>query len=526
MLHLRSALIVDGTGAEPFRGDLLLEGDEITAVGPGLDTPPGARVVDADGLAASPGFIDMHAHSDTAALEGDHRAKLAQGCTSEIVGQDGLSYVPSDADTAPQLAQVLTAWNGEQAPPWRTVADYLAAVDAGSAANLGYLVPHGTVRLLAMGWDHREPTDAELARMKSLVDQGMREGALGLSAGLSYTPGMYADTAELVELCRVVAAHGGYYSPHQRSYGAGALEGYAEMLRIGRESGCAVHLAHATMNFAPNRGRANELTAMVDEAVDAGLDVTLDSYPYLAGSTMLSALLPSWTAEGGAEAQLELLRDPEQRRRIVRELDVVGTDGAHGVPVDWTGIEISGVADEGLAHLSGKSVAEAAGETAPAEFYLDLLIADRARSTCLMHVGDEDNLRHIMRHPVHTGSSDGLLHGTRIHPRAWGSFPRYLGHYVREAGVLGIAECVRHLTGAAAARAGIADRGLLAAGKKADVVLFDPDTVAAGSTYAEPRRLPEGIPYVFVNGRTVIDDGEPTGERAGRALRRNVRNHG
>ncbi|MEU6246151.1 D-aminoacylase [Glycomyces sp. NPDC047010] len=522
---IRGAEIADGTGAPLYRADVAVRGGRIAGIGERLD---GAEVIDAGGLVLAPGFIDMHAHSELAVLtDPDHLAKLGQGVTLEVLGQDGLSYAPVDDTTAPQMRDAIAAWNGrlDVEHDWRTVGEFLDRLDRGIGGrgipvNAAYLVPHGTVRMLAMGWDDRPPTDTELAAMKAQVAQGMEEGAFGLSAGLSYTPGMYAATAELVELCTVVSQYGGYFGPHQRSYGAGAMEGYAEMIQIAREAGCALHLAHATLNYEVNAGRAAELLKLVDEALDEGVPVSLDTYPYLPGMTMLAALLPSWSLAGGYGALRERLASPETRARIVHELDVTGTDGANGVPGHWDRYEIAGVTDPGLRGYVGKTVAEAAGTRRPAEFYLDLLLRDDFGTGCLMHVGNEENVRAIMRHGVHTGSSDGVLAGDKIHPRAWGSFARYLGHYTRELGLFGVAECVAHLSGRPAAVLGLTDRGLVKEGFAADLVLFDPDTVDARSTFAEPRRQAAGIPYVFVNGALAIAEGRRTGVLTGRSVRR------
>jgi N-acyl-D-amino-acid deacylase len=333
---------------------------------------------------------------------------------------------------------------------------------------------------------------------------------------------MYADTAELVELCRVVAAYGGYYSPHHRSYGAGTLEAYDEMIRVAEESGCPLHLTHATMNFPLNAGRASHLLDLVDAATDRGLDVTLDSYPYLPGATTLAALLPSWAAIGGPDAIAAQLRDPATRERMAADLEVTGSDGCHGVPIDWSTIQISGVRRATNSAVVGLSVAQAAqrdGQPAAA-FCFDLLLADDLGTSCLMHVGDEDNVRTILSHRAHLVGSDGLLVGQQPHPRAFGTFPRYLARYVRDEGLLTLEECVAKMTGRAARRLGLVDRGVLARGMVADLVLFDPATVADRATFDEPRRTPDGIGYVMVNGQFVIDGGERTMAVPGRSIRR------
>jgi N-acyl-D-amino-acid deacylase len=520
VIVFRGGDVVDGTGSPRFRGDVAVRDGRIVAVG---DVPDADRVIDARGLVVSPGFIDMHAHSDLAVLTDEqHLAKTAQGVTLEVLGQDGLSYAPNDESTLQQLRRQLAGWNGDPDGldwDWRTVGGYLDRVDGGSAVNVAYLVPQGTLRMMYLGNDDRPATSAEVSAMCRAVGDAMEQGAVGMSSGLTYVPGMYADTAELVELCRVVARFGGYYSPHHRSYGAGALEAYAEMIAVAEASGCPVHLTHATMNFPLNAGRAPALIDLIDAAAARGVDVTMDSYPYLPGATSLAALLPSWAAAGGADALTARLRDPLLRARIAADLEVTGSDGCHGVPIDWSLIQISGTS---LRPYVGRSVAAAARQAGrgAADFCFDLLIADDLGTSCLMHVGDEANVRTILRHPAHLVGSDGLLIGERPHPRGWGTFPRFLARYVREERLLTLEECVAKMTGRAARRLGLTDRGTIAAGSVADVVVFDPTTIADQATFDEPRRTPIGIPFVMVNGSLVIDDGSRTAATPGRAIRR------
>ncbi|MFF5423305.1 MULTISPECIES: amidohydrolase family protein [unclassified Streptomyces] len=521
-LVIRDAEVVDGSGGPSYRADVAIDRGRIAAVvqegaAAGCQRPTGRRVLDAEGLALSPGFIDMHAHSDLALLrDPDHSAKAAQGVTLEVLGQDGLSYAPADDRTLAEVRRTITGWNGDGSDldfDWRTVGEYLDRLDRGIAVNAAYLVPQGTVRMYAMGWEDRPATEAELDRMRQLVAEGLEQGAVGMSSGLTYTPGMYAPDAELTELCRVVARYGGYYCPHHRSYGAGALRAYEEMVALTREARCALHLAHATMNFGVNKGRAPELLALLDRALDDGSDISLDTYPYTPGCTTLLALLPSWAQEGGPEAVLARLADAGTAERIRHDLEVTGSDGCHGVPVEWDTIEISGVSEPGLGAYVGRRVD--GWDTARR-----LLRADRLGTTILQHVGHEENVRAIMRHRVHTGGSDGILQGAKPHPRAYGTFPEYLGRYVRDLGVLTLEECVAHLTSRPAARLRLPDRGRVKEGYVADLVLFDPATVAAGSTYANPRALPVGIPHVLIDGRFVIEDGRRTDVLAGRAIRR------
>ncbi|WP_424212065.1 N-acyl-D-amino-acid deacylase family protein [Streptomyces sp. BI20] len=517
-LVIRGVRVVDGTGGPSYRADVAVHEGRIAEIG--RVAGGGRETLDGAGLVLAPGFVDMHAHSDLALLrDPEHVAKVAQGVTLEVLGQDGLSYAPADERTLEGVRAAIAGWNGsgEDMPggfDWRSVGGYLDRLDRGVAVNAAYLVPQGTVRAGVVGWSDRPATAAELDRMRELVAEGLAQGAVGMSSGLTYTPGMYASDAELTELCRVVASFGGYYCPHHRSYGRDALGAYAEMVALARESGCALHLAHATMNFGENAGRAGELLALLDEAADSGVDLSLDSYPYTPGCTTLVALLPSWANEGGPAATLGRLADPVVAERIRADLEEVGSDGCHGVPVDWSTIEISGVGDAAAhGHLVGTRVS--GWEQARA-----LLSADRLRPSILQHVGHEENVRAIMRHRAHTGGSDGILVGAKPHPRAYGTFPHYLGHYVRELGVLSLEECVAHLSGRPAARLRLPDRGLVRVGYRADLVLFDPGTVAAGATFEAPRTLPTGIEHVLVDGRFAWRSGRRTQVLAGRSVRR------
>ncbi len=521
---IRAATVVDGTEAPRYIADVAIADGVIAAIG--TDLGPARRVIDADGLVVSPGFIDMHAHSDLQVLlNPDHPSRITQGVTCEVIGQDGLSYAPVSDETLAVVRRQIAGWNTDPQDfdfSWRTVGEYLDRLDAsGTATNLAYLVPHGLLRALARGFDDGVASPAEVERMQQILAQGLREGAVGLSTGLTYTPAMYADDAELAALMRTTGELGGYFSPHHRSYGAGAMEAYAEMIDLSRRTGCPLHLAHATLNFGPNKGRAPELLALLDEAIAAGADVSLDTYPYLPGATTLVAILPSWAASGGADATLARLRDPDALARIREHLEHTGSDGCHGVIAEWETIEISGVGDDALSGYVGRTVAQIAADEGrdPFDVCVGILLDDRLATGILQHVGHEENVRAIMRHPTHTGGSDGLLVGGKPHPRAWGTFARYLGHYSRELGLMSLEECVGHLTGRAARRLRLVRRGLVREGYAADLAVFDPETVIDRATFDHPRTAAGGFTHVLVRGVLALDDGELTGARAGGALR-------
>lgn len=518
MILFDGATVIDGTGAPRFVADVMVEGDRIVRIERDSGPP--------SGFVLAPGFIDMHAHADLALLADPvQEAKVSQGVTTQVIGQDGIAYAPVDDDALALIRRQIAGWNGDLPDDvfdWRDVAGLLARLAATAlGTNAAFLVPQGNLRLLTVGSADRPATAAELDRMRGLLADGLSAGAVGMSSGLTYTPGMYATTDELEALCVVVARHGGYWAPHTRGYGRAALDAYAEVIGIAVRTGCAVHLTHATMNFEANRGRADELLALIDEGLAAGADLTLDTYPYLPGSTTLAALLPGWAHEGGPDATLALLGDAAARERIREALEVTGSDGAHGETVDWAAIQISGVTDPGLEAAVGRTVAEWAelqGQDATATA-LDLMRADRLGTGILMHVGDEDNVRAIMQHPNHSAGSDGILVGGRPHPRAWGTFARYLGHYSRELGVLTLEECVRHLAGTPARRLGLADRGAVREGAIADLVLFDPETVLDRATFAEPRLPATGIRDVMIAGEFAMREGVRTSSASGRLLR-------
>jgi N-acyl-D-amino-acid deacylase len=515
--------IIDGTGSPWYWGDVAVQNGRIAAIGRLADAPA-RRVIQADGRIVSPGFIDMHTHSDLQLLANPlHECKIRQGVTTDVLGHDGLGLAPVTPRVAALLREQLAGWNGRTDVEWdwNTVTQYLDRFDRRAAVNVSMLVPHGTIRLIVMGEDNRPPTERELGLMRALVDGAMREGAFGLSTGLTYAPAMFADDDEVVELCKALKPYGGAYVPHHRNYGMEALKGYGDSIEIGRRAGVAVHLTHCHLGFPVNKNRAPELLQIIDNARAAGVEVTLDTYPYLAGNTYLHSLLPGWVHDGGSQAILSRLQSPDLRPRIRHEMEVTGSDGFHGVPLGWEMITIAGISsgdDTGIVGLSLPEAAARAGQET-FDFFCDLLIRTQLGVSCLAFIGNEENVQAILQHPAHMVGSDGILTGERPHPRGWGAHTRFLAHYTRDLGLLTWEEAIRKMTSAPARRIGCLDRGILRPGLAADLVVFDPDTVRDTATYESPRRYPEGIHYVAVNGTLVVDDEQITGETPGRALR-------
>lgn len=554
------ATIIDGSGEIPrYTASVLVQQGRIVSISsdfsPGEEKAfqqRGIRIIDASNLILCPGFIDMHAHSDLSVLHTpEHLAKVTQGVTMEVVGQDGIGYSPVDDAAMARIREQIAGWNGNPTSPpdfferWRSVKEYLDVLDSSkTATNIAYLVPQGNLRILVKGWDSSPATSEELEKMKAILRKSLEEGAVGMSSGLTYVPGNFASDEEIAELCKVVAEYGGYYCPHTRSYGKGALKAYSEMIEIAKKTGVRLHLTHATMNFEENAGRADELITMIDAAITEGVDITLDTYPYLPGSTTLASTLPTWAAS--TSDPQTLLSDPDQLEKIRHEALVLGTDGCHGVTLEWPTIEIGGVQNPDLIGIVGKTIQQIADEEGrePFDTYIDILKKDNLNTTILAHIGHEGNVRRIMRHKKHTGSTDGILTSTKPHPRGWGTFPRYLGHYARDLPrgtsrdiyhstssdvfneevpekifVGGLEEAVAHLTSRAAAVIRVQDRGLVREGYRADLVLFHEEEIRDAATYANPKQAAKGIRIVMINGELVVRDGKPTGARAGRTVR-------
>lgn len=516
--------VIDGTGSPYYWADIAIQDGQIVAIGK-LAGSFAKQTIHAEGRVVSPGFIDMHTHSDLQLLQNPlHECKIRQGVTTEVLGHDGLGLAPITPQVAGMLQDQLAGWNGrlDRDWDWQTITTYLDHFDGQVAVNVATHVPHGTIRLMVMGEDDRPPTDDEMRQMQALVDMAMREGAVGLSTGLQYAPAMFATDDEVVELCKMLKPYNGIYTPHHRNYGMHALEAYAGSIEIGRRAGIPVHLTHCHLGFAVNKNRAPELLKIIDDARMAGVEVTMDSYPYLAGNTYLHALLPSWVSSGGTQAILERLQSPDLRAKIRHEMEVTGSDGFHYVPLGWEMIQISGVLgeikDRSVIGLPIPDAAAKSGKTS-FDFYCDLLVETRLGVACLALIGNEENVQTILQHPAHVVGSDGILVGENPHPRGWGSHAKFLAHYTRDLDLLTWEEAIRKMTSAPARRIGCLNRGILRPGMVADIVIFDQTTIHDTATYENPRQHPEGIYYVMVNGDLVVDNEQVTGQTPGQALR-------
>jgi N-acyl-D-amino-acid deacylase len=510
---IQNGLVVDGTGKPAFKADVAIERDRIVDVGP-LGGASANDHVDATGLIVCPGFIDTHVHGD-AMLLGDpyHEPAVRQGITTYVIGQDGSSYAPGDSRVVDYFRRYTAGFNGnpEIGWDWNGVDEYLNRFNGRVAINVAHLVPNGNVRMQVMGLADRRATREELAAMRRLVAEGLEQGAVGLSSGLDYIPSRYADTEELIELCRPLAPVGGVYVTHMRSYTPeGVFAAMDEVNTIAREANVAVHLSHFN-------ARAEQVLPRVDRDLASGIDLTYDMYPYLAGSSILAMVaLPPWVQEGGNEATLTRLRDPAVRAQLqewFRQPKYAHAD-----------LKLSAIASRDYRHLEGMMLPDAAAATGQSagDFICDVLVAsDLMVGIVHFHRGRSDGDIHaMMRHRAHMAGSDGIFVGSRPHPRGCGAFARYLGRYVRDEKHWSVEDAVFHLAGHAARRFRLSDRGEIAPGKAADIVCFDPQRLSDRATFENGRLPAEGVEHVWVNGQCVLQSGVRTTALPGRGLRR------
>ena len=536
---IRGGTVVDGTGSPGRPADVAISGDRLRLIergqaigdGPPSDEapaqepwpdPPG-RIIEASGRIVAPGFIDLHSHSGLMILaEPEHEPKVRQGVTTEVIGVDGNSYAPFD-DPA-DLAAFVELNAGLDGHPgisydWDRVATYLTRFDRQVSVNIAYLVGNSVLRINALGWNDVPAGPAAIERMRSLLAEAMAEGAFGLSSGLDYPPGSFATTGELAALTREAGRLGGFYHTHVRyPLGDGYLDPFREAIEIGRLGQAPAHITHF-YHRATFPGGPEPMLELVDRARATGQDVTFDSYPSEWASTRLLILIPPWVQEGGPAPTKERLADPAVRRRIRRELAERGTlfAGSAGL----AGVRVGYFARPENLRWEGWSLGAIQAETGKeaVDLVCDLLLAEELRLNEVTPGPNRATMPPFFRHPVGMVGTDSTFVGVKPSPRTYGSFPRILGEFVREEHLLSLEEAVRKMTSAPAARLGITDRGRLADGLLADVVVFDPARIRSEATVDEPRRFPEGIAQVIVNGTLVVDGGRHTGATPGRALR-------
>jgi dihydroorotase/N-acyl-D-amino-acid deacylase len=524
------ARVVDGTGAAWYRADVGVTGDRISAIGD-LQNATARTRIDATGLVVAPGFIDMLGQSEFDVLV-DNRAasKITQGVTTEVTGE-GTSIAPINDRMIEQLSALYKHFG--IVADWRTLDDYFKRLDERThpAINVATFVGAGGLRNYVVGMDDRRATPAELERMKRLAAQAMEQGALGVSSSLQYVPDRFADTAELVALTQVAAQYGGVYMTHQRSEGNLIFQSLDEVFDVARRANVPAEIWHLKTAYRANWGKMPEVLRRIEEARASGLDITADVYPYTRASNGLDACLPVWVREGGVDKMIARLGDPALREKIKREMDDptattwenqwYGSGGGDGVM-------LASVLDPQLKQSEGMTLSEIGRKLGkdPRDVVMDFVIADHGESSVITSIMSEDDVRAALKNPlvgVGTDSSahaeDGPLSESKSHPRAWGSFPRILGKYVRDEHLLTLEEAIRKFTSRAATRVHLNDRGILRPGFAADITAFDPATIQDVATFQDPNRYSVGVRYVLVNGRPVVFEGKITAERPGRALR-------
>ena len=515
-LIIRGGMVVDGTGGPPFRADLGLVGDTITALG-NLDPEPGKRILDASGLVVSPGFIDIHTHSDGGILRYPTAdSRVLQGVTTEVTGNCGGSAAPSLPFEADE----------EGGPQWTDVASYFRTLEETQISlNHALLLGQGSIREIVSGSEDRPLTAAELERVLYMVEEGMDQGAFGLSTGLEYVPGRFTPTEEIVEMTRVVARRGGVYASHIRNEEIMLLEAIDEAIGIGRETGARVQISHLKAAGMPNWGKQVAALDLIEGARMAGVDVLADAYPYTAYSTGLTIFMSAWAIDGGWAALARRLDDPEDRAQIRAEL----IRRVRQDPGDYDLIVINRVRTEGNQSLVGQNMAEIAAGWGmePVAALLRLLVEEEGSVGYIGFGMSPENVEMVLSHPLVMVGSDGSSMApvgeaarSRPHPRSYGTFPRVLGHYCRERSLFDLSTAVKKMTSMPAHQMGISDRGRIARGMKADLVVLDPATVRDQATFQDPHRFPVGIHHVLVTGTVVVEAAEHTGARPGSVIRR------
>ncbi|SIR87669.1 N-acyl-D-amino-acid deacylase [Haladaptatus litoreus] len=526
-LLLERAKIVDGTGAPWFRGAVGVTDDEISHIVREVDHDLDAdEIINLEGAVVAPGFIDTHSHSDIELFEDPTLApKLRQGITTEILGQDGFSMAPMHRDGgAEEWQKQLGALAGrsDREWTWGSTGDYLDAVEEnGVAPNVAMLVGHGTVRYNVLGMSDRAPTEGELNEMADLVTAALDNGAIGLSTGLIYTPCTYASTHEVQTLASQLAPYGRPFVAHIRSEGRWIWEALDEFIDIGAEEDVPLHLSHFKMGGPVQHGKTERAFGIIEAARERGVDFTAEQYPYTAGSTMLSAVLPPWVHAEGPEGILEYLQDEDACDRIRKDIEEWRIDGWENIGAlsGWNNVVIANVPSEENNQYEGMSVIEIAADrgTDAITAIAELLVEENLGVSMTLHMLDEDDVQDILRYERVCIGSDGLF-GGKPHPRVYGTYPRILGKYVREENVMTLEEAIRKMTSLPARAMGLDEKGIIKRGMDADLVVFQPEVVESRATFENPSRHPKGIDHVLVNGEFAVRDKETTDDLPGKAV--------
>ena len=525
---VQGGLVYDGNGGEPFHADVAIEGDRITAIGDIEGTAE--HTIDAQGMAVAPGFINMLSWATESLIEdGRSQGDIRQGVTLEVMGE-GWSMGP--ANDAMKAEAVEMQWDIKYDIEWTTLGEYLQYLEnRGISTNVASFVGATTVRIHVLGYEDRAPTPEELLQMQELVDQAMQEGALGVGSSLIYAPAFYSSTEELIALNKVAAKYGGRYISHIRNEGGDLLVAIGELITVAREAGVGAEIYHLKAAGNENWHLMEQAFEMIEAARAEGLDITADMYTYTAGATGLEASMPPWVQEGGHAAWVERLRDPEIRAQVIEEMrrDSDEWENLYYAAGGADKLLLLGFKNPDLKHLTGKTLAEVAEMrgTSPEETAIDLVIEDDSRVGTAYFLMSEENVRKKISKPwvafgsdAESAAPEGVFLESNPHPRAYGTFARLLGKYVREEGVISLQEAIRRLTSFPAKNLGLEGRGHLREGYFADLVVFDPATVKDHATFAEPHQYATGVQHVLVNGVPVLKDGEHTGATPGRFIRK------
>ncbi|CDQ18152.1 N-acyl-D-amino-acid deacylase [Halobacillus karajensis] len=519
---IKNGKVVDGTGNPWFYGNVGIKEGRIVAVGPNI-SDDAKETIDIKGKIVSPGFIDGHCHSDLMILDfPESEIKLQQGVTTEVVGNCGLAPVPVNplhkvalqTYVEPVLGKANKDWK------WETISEYFNELDKSLISeNVASYVAHGSLRIAVMGFDNRPPTKEEMEEMKYILEEGMKAGAIGLSIGLLYSPGSYSTKEELAELCQVVAKYNGVFSTHIRGEGNNLIPSIKEVIWIANKANVPLHISHLKAAGKRNWGKVIEAMEIIENARSNGMDVTCDVYPYSAGSTMLTTLLPPWSLEGGISSVLSKLKDPIERNRIKQELihEQEGWDNLVA-STGWDSVIVSSVNSINLKKYEGKSILEISqgNGKSPVDQAFDLLTEANGNIGIVFFHMDEKDIQQVMHYPNSLIASDSLTcYSGKPHPRLYGTFPRVFSKYVKQDKVLSIEEAIRKMTSFPAKRFGLGRRGLLTEGYAADLVVFDFEEITDKATYEFPEVYPEGIEYVFVNGKLTTKAKNHTSQKCG-----------